>query len=200
MSLRCLLLVPVIPFWGGCQAKADQPGPASPALIELHDLQAGDKVVASVRPGRPCRATIGPTEMIVGGPPLISQVGATRWSGRDGSNGTTLERDGDRVARIFPIDGTTVGVFDLQGVPVIHVQPSAAGATVSDASMRALRTLTLDHTPAGGTTIVSDHPPFRVSGTSDLVLASVLSAVELQPEVRMLAACERVLVTEKKEL
>lgn len=193
MSLRCLLLVPL---FGGCQAKADLPAPASPTLIELHDLHdGGDKVVATVRPGKPCRATIGPTEMIVGGPPLISQVGETRWSGNDGSNGTTLERDGDRVARIFPTRGTTVGVFDLQGVPVIHVQPSAEGATVSDASMRALRTLTRT-----GTNIVSDPPPFRVSGTNDLVLASVLSAIELQPEVRMLAACERVLVTEKKEL
>lgn len=167
----------------------------------MHDLQAGGKVVASVRPGKPCRATIGPIEMIIGGPPLISQVGETRWSGSDGSNGMMIERDGDRVARIFPITGTTVGVFDLQGIPLIRVQPSADGATVSDASMRALRTLTLDHTAAGaGTTIVSDHPPFRVSGTNDLVLASVLSAIELQPEVRMLAACERVLVTEKKEL
>ncbi len=170
-------------------------------LIEVHDLAAGDTVVASVRPGKPCRATIGANEMIIGGPPLVSQVGATRWSGLDGSNGTTIERDGDRVARISPIGGTAVGVFDLQGVPVIRVQASADGATVSDASMRALRTLKLDRTVGGaGTTIVSDHPPFRVSGTNDLVLASVLSAIELQPEVRMLAACERVLVTEKKEL
>ena len=121
---------------------------------------------------------------------LCACSSATPGPGAPGSDGSqpTLTID-------TPTRGTTVGVFDLQGVPVIHVQPSAAGATVSDASMRALRTLTRT-----GTTIVSDHPPFRVSGTNDLVLASVLSAIELQPEVRMLAACERVLVTEKKEL
>ena len=34
--------------------------------------------------------------------PIISQLGDTRWSGTDGANGTTLEREGDRVVRIFP--------------------------------------------------------------------------------------------------
>ena len=162
-------------------------------MVEVRD---GTKVVASLRPGKPCRATIGPTEMIIGGPPLISQLGETRWTGKDGPTGTTLEREGDRVARIFPIgDLATVDVFNLDGIAMLHVQATPAGATVTDAASRPLRTLALK-----GDQIVTDHPSLVVTGTHDVLLASVLTAPELAPEVRMLAACERVLVTEKKEL
>ncbi len=155
--------------------------------------------MASVRPGRPCRATIGPTEMIVGGPPLISQLGDMRWTGTDGANGTVLERDGVRVARLYPSADPAAGaVFDPEGVALLRVQAASDRATVTDATNRPVRALVRT-----GTTIKLDHPALVVTGTSDLVLASVLSAPELQPEVRMLAACERVLVTEpsgKKEL
>lgn len=162
-------------------------------MVEVRD---GTKVVASLRPGKPCRVTIGPTEMIIGGPPLISQLGDTRWTGKDGANGTTLEREGDRVARIFPIgDRATIGVFDLDNIAMLHVEVTPAGATVTDAASRPLRTLELN-----GDQIIADHPPLVVTGTHDVLLASMLTAPELSPEVRMLAACERVLVTEKKEL
>lgn len=188
MSIRCICLLPLL----GCQTKADPPAVA-PTMVEVRD---GTKVVASVRPGRPCRATIGPLEMIIGGPPLVSQLGDTRWSGKDGANGTTLEREGDRVARIFPVnDRSTVGVFDLNGVAMLRVQATPAGATVSDAASRPLRMLAMT-----GSTIKTDHPELVVTGTHDVLLASVLTAPELAPEIRMLAACERVLVTEKKEL
>jgi hypothetical protein len=162
-------------------------------MVEVRD---GTRVVASLRPGKPCRATIGPTEMIIGGPPLISQLGDTRWTGKDGPSGTTLEREGDRVARIFPIgDRATLGVFDLDGIAMLSVHTTPAGANVTDAAARLLRTLAVN-----GDQIVADHPSLVVTGTHDVLLASVLIAPELSPEVRMLAACERVLVTEKKEL
>ena len=48
------------------------------------------------------------------------------------------------------------------------------------------------HTKVGDE-IVSD-PPARLHRHDDLVLAALLAAPELVPEVRMLAACERVLV------
>ena len=191
MTIRCIWLVPLL----GCQTKAETPAVDPTVMVEVHD---GKSLVASLRPGRPCRATIGPTEMIIGGPPLISQLGDVRWSGADGSNGTTLERASadttNRVARIFPVnDQHSVSVFDLTGVPMLRVQTTAAGATVTDASLRQLRTLSVK-----GDQIVADK--LVVTGTHDVLLASVLTAPELSPEIRMLAACERVLVTEKKEL
>jgi hypothetical protein len=188
-------LVPLL----GCQAKADPPAPA-PTLVEVRD---GTTVIASLRPGRPCRATIGPTEMIVGGPPLISQLGSTRWSGSDGANGTVLERDGQRVARVFPTsDPASTAVFDMVGAAMVRVKAEADHATVSDTASRLIRTLarsgdTITVEPGPGP---AGQPKLVVTGTRDLVLASMLSAPELQPEIRMLAACERVLVTEKKEL
>jgi hypothetical protein len=121
-----------------------------------------------------------------------------RWTGADGANGTTIERDGTRVARLFPAaDPGSGAVFDPEGVALMRVQTTADKAMVTDATNRPVRTLARD-----GSSIKLDHPSFVVTGTSDLVLASVLSAPELQPEVRMLAACERVLVIEsgKKEL
>jgi hypothetical protein len=189
VSIRCICLLPLL----GCQTKADPPAVDPTVMVEVRD---GTKVVASVRPGRPCRASIGPLEMIIGGPPLISQLGDTRWSGKGGANGTTLEREGDPVVRIFPVnDRSTVGVFDLNGVAMLRAQATPAGATVSDAASRPLRMLAMT-----GSTIKTDHPELVVTGTHDVLLASVLTAPELSPEVRMLAACERVLVTEKKEL
>lgn len=160
-------------------------------MVEVRD---GSTVVASLRPGRPCRATIGPTEMIIGGPPLISQLGSTRWTGADGANGMVLSRDDQRVARLY--DGA---VFDMVGAAMVRVKAEADRATVSDTASRLIRTLartgdTITVDPAAG------QPKLVVTGTRDLVLASMLSASELQPEIRMLAACERVLVPGKKEL
>jgi hypothetical protein len=182
----------LVPLLGGCQAKAEQPAPAAP-MIEVHD---GTSVIASVRVGKPCRATIGPTEMIVGGPPLVSQLGDTRWSGSDGSNGTAIARDGVRVARVFPVgDAASSAVFDPVGAALMRVHADGDKAVVSDTANHLLRTLA-----RAGSKITVDHPSLTITGTNDLVLASMLSAPELDPEVRMLAACERVLVTEKKEL
>ena len=189
MSIRCLVLLPLL----GCQTKAESPLVDPTVMVEVHE---GTKLVASVRPGRPCRAAIGPIEMIIGGPPLISQLGETRWSGVDAANGTTLARATNPVARIFPVnDRSSVSVFGLDGIAMLRVQATPAGATVSDAESRPLRLLAMT-----GSTIKTDHPELVVTGTHDVLLASVLTAPELSPEIRMLAACERVLVTEKKEL
>jgi hypothetical protein len=176
----------------GCQGKAEPPAPVAPVMIEVHD---GTQVTASVRTGRPCRATIGPIELIVGGPPLVSQLGETKWTGSNTpEGGTFLLRNDDRVVRVYPVgDPASAGVYDLQGVALLRVAATGDRATVTDAAGRPLRTLTRT-----GTEIAVDAPKVLVTGTPDLVLAALISSPEIGPEVRMLAACERVLVAQQK--
>ncbi len=168
-------------------------------MIQVRDSSDHDRIVASVRIGKPCRATVGPSEMIIGGPPLVSQLGDTRWSGTDAENGTLLARNDQKFARIFPVgDPSAVVVFDPSGMSMLRVASDTKSAQVFDGTNAVARTLTTK-----GDQITADKPALTVTGTHDLVLASVLTAPELAPEVRMLAACERVLVTAavgKKEL
>lgn len=168
-----------------CQGPArENPQPAAPVITARDDH---GQVLAELRPGHPCRATIGPVEMLIGGPPLVAQVGATHWSGEDRGNGTTLAKDGTAIARVVDT-GAQIDVFDPQGVPLLHVAAAAPGtATVSDASRRIVR-----HVAPSARGLVIDTPPETVTGTIDATLAALLTARELQPEVRMLAACARV--------
>jgi hypothetical protein len=171
--------------------------PAAPQSVEVRDDKGA--LVAELKLTRPCRATIGPQEMIVGGPPLISTVGSTEWKGEDDpSAGTTLVRNGERIARIFPLDSRTQGaVFDLHGVAQVRVTVTGTTATVENGASQPLRKLTLAGTTITSTAVTTKDSPVTITGTSDLVTAALLSAPELLPEVRMLAACERVLVTKE---
>ncbi len=143
-----------------------------------------------MRPTRPCRATIGGAELIVGGPPLVATYGAAKWTGTTDKNGTTLAKDGEKVARVFPVDDPAqAAVLDMQGVALARIAVVGDKATVSDAASVPVRNLV----KAGGA-IQSDSPALTITGTDDLILAALLGSPELTPEVRMLAACERVLV------
>lgn len=146
--------------------------------------------VAELRPGHPCRATIGPQEMIVGGPPLVATLGSTKWTGAKAENGTVLTRDAEPIARVFPVgDPQTGSVFDLKGIAQVRIAVADKTATVQNRASIPVRNLT-----RAGDTITSSDPKLTITGTDDLILAALLSAPELLPEVRMLAACERVLV------
>jgi hypothetical protein len=184
--LRCCLYV--VAVLAGCK---DAPGkldpPAADPVVIRDD--AGN-VVAELQPTRPCRATIGAAEMIVGGPPLVAPVGSTQWTGSTEPNGTVLHRDGERIARVYPVgDPSSAAVFDLKGIAQARIEVTGQTATVENGASVTVRRLRAD-----GSTITTDDPALTVTGTSDLVLAALLSARELLPEVRMLAACERVLV------
>jgi hypothetical protein len=171
-----------------CNGGSKQAEPAAPTPIEVRDEQG---VVAELMPIRPCRAKVGDQEMIVGGPPILSQLGTTRWAGMDGSNGTTFEKDGQRIARLFPpSDPTSAAVIDAQGVALMRVRVMGDKAIVTDSATVPVRNLVKQEK-----SISVDAPiALTVTGTDDLVLAALLTAPELVPEVRMLAACERVLV------
>jgi hypothetical protein len=188
---RCLTLLCAV----GCQGNAQAPASQQPPAPDIVVRDTKGVSLAAIRSGHPCRATIGPIELLVGGEPLVAQLGNDRWTGDTGDNGTTISRGVEKIARVFPVnDATQVSVLDNSGIAVVRVKVSGGDATVSSAGGQTLRVL---HTKVGGE-IVSDPAAFTATGTKDLVLVALLSAPELQPEVRMLAACERVLLKGSK--
>ena len=184
--LRSLLLLAVL----GCQGKKAAP-PPEPVGIQVRD--ASGVLVAELKPIRPCRGSVGPVDLIVGGPPLVATYGGTQWAGSAAENGTVLMRDGEAVARIFPIgDPRSAAVLDMHGVALARITVTGQTASVINAATVPVRKLSV-----AGTEIKTDQPAFTITGTQDLVLAGLLSAPELSPEVRILAACERVLAKDK---
>jgi hypothetical protein len=153
-----------------CRDRPEPPPPA--AAIELRGDDGG--ITARVVPGHPCRANVDGIELLVGGPPLVAQLGSVRWTGEDGATGTTLLKNGAPVARIYANQ-----LFDGEGVPVVRVLEtgeitSPAGAIIARAAV------TPNGVTIGGTT---------VSNTRSIPLAAMLSARGAAPEVRALAAC-----------
>ena len=111
--------------------------------------------------------------MIIGGPPLISQLGDTRWTGSDGSNGTALARDGVRVARVYPVmDAASGAVFDPVGAALMRV---TCRRRQSDGQRhREPPCCARSRSPARRSP--STTPRSRSPAPADLVLASMLSA------------------------
>jgi hypothetical protein len=142
-------------------------------LVEARD--AAGALVASVKPGHPCRATIAGDEMIVGTTgTLIAQHGADRWTGEPAENGTTLKRNDQIAGRIHAGQ-----LFDADGMPVLRVLPDGGIADRANAIVR--------HAVVSGSAVkIGD---LTVTGTTDVTLATMLTAREALPEVRALAAC-----------
>src|SRR5215510_15591487 len=123
--LRSLLLLAVL----GCQGKKAAP-PPEPVAIQVRD--ASGVLVAELKPLRPCRGSVGPVDLIVGGPPLVSNSGGTDWRGSAAENGTTLYRDGQPIARVYPVgDAKSAAVLDLHGVAVARIAVTGSTASVS---------------------------------------------------------------------
>jgi hypothetical protein len=180
---RRLLLVAL----AGCHGKKEAP-PPEPVSVQVRD--AAGVLVAELRPLRPCRGSIGPLDLIVGGPPLVATVGSTQWTGSAAPNGTLLSRDGQPIARVYPVgDAHGAAVLDPHGVALVRIAVTGQTAVASNAAGVPVRNLKSE-----AATITVDAPALTITGTHDLVLAGLLSAPELSPEVRVLAACERVLV------
>jgi hypothetical protein len=160
---------------GGCRCGADRPEPPPPPpAIEVRD--AAGAVTARVVPGHPCRATVEGVELLVGGRPLVAQQGEVRWTGEDAANGTTLKKNAEPVARVYARQ-----LFGADGVPFLRVLEDGAIADRAGAIVRRAATA-----PAGGAVTIGG---VTVSGTTDVVLAAMLAAPEVPPDVRAMVAC-----------
>lgn len=163
----------------GCQStdapKVEHKDPA----IEVVD--ATKSVTARVVPGRPCRATVDGVELLVGGRPLVAQIGSDRWTGEDSPSGTTLKKNDQIVARIHAKQ-----IFDANGIPIIRVMDNGDIADKANALVRKAVV------SGNAVTIVATRPlagELTVTGTTDIAIAAMLTARETVPEVRALAAC-----------
>lgn len=175
MLFTPVLVSGLVASLSGCGTPAPAPPPARPA-VELRD-PAG-VVQARVERGRPCRAQVAGLELLVGAQPFVAQHGAVRWTARDDADGTTFLRDGIAAARLY-----SGQVFDADGAVRLRVTPTGELADARGASR--------GHAAATprGIRIASAAGEWFVTGTSDVLLAAILAAGDVGPEVRALAAC-----------
>lgn len=194
MSALPLLLLMVAVCQGGTASEREKPTSPPRKSIDLRDVKG--ILLARVTEGRPCRATIEDEELIIGGRPLVMMHGETRWAGTDIDGSTVITRDGESYARIFPADAREdeMSLFDGQGVALLRVTASGDAAVVRDPGQSPIRELVRSAT---GITVKTPSGDATVTGTHDLLLAAVLSATELSTEVRALAACHRLLPSQK---
>jgi hypothetical protein len=160
-----------------CQS-TDAPSRPAPRAIEAH--AASGAVSARVVQGHPCRATVEGIELLVGGRPLVAQVGTVRWTGEDAANGTTLLQNDKPVARIHAKQ-----IFDAEGIPLLRVMDNG---DIVDRQSRIVRKaiVVADGVRIGDITV-------RGATTGELPLAAMLTAPELEPSLRALAACHYLL-------
>lgn len=165
----------------GCQGKSepDPPRPPPPVI----EARTGSTTLAHIIAGHPCRAEIDGDELLIGTQPLVAQIGNTRWSGDDtaGDGTTTLRKDGAAVVRLRDAQDAAIEVFDPKGVAILRL--SADGA-IANGSGEVLRRAEATR----GSIKVGDAV---VTGTTDVALGVLITAPELIPEVRGLAACHR---------
>lgn len=159
-----------------------------PPVIEA---RAQGSTRARIVTGHPCRAEVEGEELLIGTEPLVAQVGNNRWSGEPAEAGTTLRKDGEVIVRIRDIQTTGqetgIEVFDPQGAAILHISGDGALANARGEIVRRAE-------PAHAAVKIGETV---VTGTSDLALAVLVTAPELIPEVRALAACHRLFAREQ---
>lgn len=134
--------------------------------------------MARITAGHPCRAEVEGDELLIGTQPLVTQIGASRWSGDDGEGGTTLRRDGAPIVRVHDADDA-IEVFDPRGAAILRL--SADGAVANEHGEIVRR--------AEATRAAIKIGDAVITGTADVPLGALITAPELIPEVRGLAAC-----------
>lgn len=182
MSLRRVLALALV---AGCQGKSDPDPPRPPpAVIEA---RAGGATIAHIIAGHPCRAEIDGNELLIGTQPLVTQIGHSRWSGDDEGGVTTLRQDGGAIVQIRDTDAAAIEVFDPRGAAILRL--SADGAIANGRGEILRRAETTRAAIKIGDAVVT--------GTADVALGVLITAPELIPEVRALAACHRLFVREQ---
>jgi hypothetical protein len=151
------------------------------------EARSGGSMIARIVASRPCRADIDGNELLIGIEPLVVQVGNSRWTGDHADDGTTLRRDGTAIVRVRDAQDTGIEVFDPAGAAILRVTPEGAIANADGEILRRAE-------PLHAAIRIGDA---MVTGTSDVALGALVTAPELVPEVRGLAACHRLFSREQ---
>ena len=186
VSLRRVLLLVVL---AGCQGKSEPDPPRPPPPVIEARVGSGGTTLAHIVASHPCRAEVEGDEMLNGTVPLIAQFGNTRWTGDDSAgDGTTLRKDGAAIVRIRDAQESVIEVFDPQGTALLRLSADGAIANGSGEVLRRAET-TRTAIRVGDAVI---------TGTADVALGGLITAPELIPEVRALAACHRLFWHEQR--
>ena len=168
------------------------------AVVPTGEITAKDPsgaVVARVKPSTPCRVMVDGIEQIVGTAPLVSQIGTTRWSGDSATNGTTFKQGDKTIARMYAASDAELALFDPEGVAFIRATRGKDGdVSIADRQSTIVRQA---HVTTSAIEISGTGPKIIVTGTNDVLLAAILTAPEAIPEVRGLAACNRLFPSTK---
>ena len=175
MFAQSVLLLAVI----GCQSDPPADKVPSPAI----EVRRNGAAVAKVVPGRPCRATVEGSEVIVGATPFGATVGDAKWTATTETNGTTFKKNDQPVARIHANQ-----LFDAQGIPLVRVTETG---DIANGAGRLVRkaTVVAGYAPQVEIKSLVGADAVVVSHTEDVVLAALLSAPEADPTIRALVAC-----------
>jgi hypothetical protein len=172
----------LVAMFGGCQGRSEPDPPRPPP--PLIEARASGTMAVRIVSGHPCRADIDGNELLIGTDPLVTMVGAARWTGEHGDAGTTLRKDGAAVVRVRDRQDLGLDVFDADGAAILSL---AGNGEIANGRGDVLRRAE----PIHAAVRVGDSV---VTGTNDLALAVLITAPELIPEVRGLAACHRLFV------
>lgn len=166
-------------------AVVEAPVVAKPVVVELKD--AAGKSLAKVAPSTPCEVTIEGLSLDVD-ERLAADNGAIKYASAVTNGDLTLLKDGQAFARISEPSNNELALFDAEGIAFIRASVSGGDAVVRDKAGSPVRELRR----SGPSIIISSSAgDMTVTGTSDLLLAAVLTATEASLEVRALAACHR---------
>jgi len=167
----------------GCQGSSPKSSETAPTVVEVRDAKGA--VVDSVHAGKPCRTEFEGTQLVVENGKLAS--GSAHWTTEQRKNGTAMMKDGEMVARVVTseedVSAGHTDVVDPKGIAISRISRMHGHLSVGDAGSRRLR----EGTRSDGTIRVGE---LTVTGTDNLLLAGLITATEVPPEVRALAVCE----------
>jgi hypothetical protein len=167
----------------GCQGSSPRSSEAATSLVEVRDAKG--TVVDSVQKGKPCRTQFEGTQLEVQDGKLAA--GSAHWTTEKRPNGTAMMKDGEMVARMVELQeekrAARVEFYDPKGIAIVRVSRLDGYLSVGDAGSRRVR----QGNSGSDVITVGD---LYVSGTDDLLLAGVVTATEVPPEVRALAVCK----------